>query len=308
MQAQLDGLGLRLHPEKTTILEGSQWLDVAPTLSDHVLWRKQAIDTSSLLESGVRFLAAGHQPMRLAATLSARGSSIFALMAIRAQQSDSSAGIAARLATFLERAVGRTSPDEIGSMVTLLRDAYVARVALLCEKGAANPLLERWRIQRLLRIVNRLVLLMPLSDLMVLIETLPRYAATEPSRLVVRALAEHRPGLVLPLAGGHVRQFCYLWTALGRNAVATRFSIHSEAYLESALEMVSRGVVTAESIDFDPLLTNAPVASAMLRSSVRRSNPDLSFDDEIESLLMTVPVQERFRSEYLDPLEDEPLS
>jgi len=307
LRARLGALSLELHPEKTATLTSSEWFAAEPTLRDVVRWREQDVTFADLLHLGATYFENRNSPHELASAFGAQGLPLFEYMAARRRSSRPRRGIRLRVAELFARFGRRSHAGEIADVAIELRRAYLERLASLTSADGARPLVARWRMQHALRLVGRLALLMLPSEFPALVEALPDRNDTRPARMVLGALTTQRPGLLLPLPGAPMRQFCSLWSAHGRGKVDTKFSIRTPEYLEGAVELVARGVVTPGSIEAVGEIGMLRLANALIRTSARRTIPDFSYEDELESLFLCVPLEQRFRQER-EYTEDEPIS
>jgi hypothetical protein len=305
LRSRLSDLSLELKSDKSAILTGDEWLGAEPTLQDATIWRGENVTFQSYLSAGEACLLSGNPEQQLEAALVARGVPSTALLRRRAGGEAPSLG--ERLTAVLQRARGRNSSADVADLAATLRAAYGARVERLCASREGHPLLSRWRLQRCVRMMGRLALLMPMDDLVSLSEKLPDVDASRPMRDLVRALSEGRPGLMLPYTGGSVRQLCFVWTANGKPPAHAAVSVRTQEYFESAIELVAGGALAPDAVESGHL-EGRRLAEALLGTAARRAEPDFSFEDEVQSLFLNVPVRQRFPVDPTAVGDDENVS
>lgn len=317
LRSELAELGLEPHPDKTAELTAAQWLSAAPILSETVTWDGHNANFDDLVHLMRAFLDAGGERAQLRSVLDANGLQLSPLastskpmpsLLLRAQ-----AAVFGRFPS-LAAAFGLDPRAVLRQMMDLartLRIEYAQRLeSLSAEPVFAGPL-ARWRLQRTLRIAGRLALLMPTSELPRLKRMLPQHNATHIFRTIIDALVEHRPGMLLPYPGGPVRQLAFLWRMHRLRVIDSDFAIRTSAYLESALELVVRGIITPNTPRIEVDIAGQRLAQSLLREVPHRTLPDLSLEDEMESLYLRTPVARRFaRVSDDDDLDDQddPLS
>lgn len=324
----LAGYNLEPQPDKSATISSDDWARVAPVLKsgpldssgtrmslsdvfDYVrilLWRapasfESALD-SILVSEGLPF------PVRLLKTHShdtrwrkhiSRALSLNPALRLRVLRDL----VAIRLGR--TRGVAR----QLRAWCKTLRGFYLERLSQHEPKEGDSKAAEGWLTARARRAATRLAFLLPREEYGILLKSIPESPPFAVVRATVRGIAEQRPSLLLPFCGGPVRQFGLLWEAHHMDRIRVQMSPRSPEFVEACLDLVFSGVVDADAIALEHCdETIRRRALALLRRSERRAEPDLGYDDELQTLLLgALPTDHSAMTrepgsveEYADPL------
>jgi hypothetical protein len=181
----------------------------------------------------------------------------------------------ARNADFVERAV-RLKQDYEQSLDNLLRDG-----------SAVGPELHRWHVQRIRRIVNTLFYLRRFSEWKSSVDVFDAVPELVEQRALALALASGTVNPVLPFFPRGPAAFAELWSEHGEESAAIDpvADLMTAAATDSLATLSLTGTVLPEAI---PAFAHGDhfrlLQIVKRREAIVRSNPDLSYEDEFESL------------------------
>jgi hypothetical protein len=98
-----------------------------------------------------------------------------------------------------------------------------------------------------------------------------------------------------------------VWTANGKPPAHAAVSVRTQEYFESAIELVAGGALAPDAVESGHL-EGRRLAEALLGTAARRAEPDFSFEDEVQSLFLNVPVRQRFPVDPTAVGDDENVS
>lgn len=99
----------------------------------------------------------------------------------------------------------------------------------------------------------------------------------------MQTLVDGKPGRLLPFCGGPVRFAGILWRAHEMSPVPGEYHLRSQAFLESAIELILLGVLGQSYLTFGDLESDdARLAQAIFSRASARAQPDLSYSDELQ--------------------------
>lgn len=185
--------------------------------------------------------------------------------------------VAARLAT----------PDSLSRDAIAVRDELKRELDAVEAREAADPLLQRWRVQRMRNLCIRLLFLQPRTEYASLLAKLGSGRDVLDLRAVVDAVMRADASAVLSLPGPPTIAMCELWRVHGLSAVPISEEVlRDDARVDSAITMAFWGVGRLPS-DIVPTISEKALIAAAGSGlgNVERSVTDLSYGDEIESLL-----------------------
>lgn len=173
-----------------------------------------------------------------------------------------------------------------------LKATYEQTLAsLVCEPHEKDPSLRRWQVQRIRRVVNVLFYLRDFREWGDGSTQLEEYPELIEQRALAEALSLGRVNPVLPFYGRGASAFAELWGEYGNGVAAFDWPKNelTLAELESVITLQLYGTLN----QVDGLLGEEhPQARLMKVAShdcpKKRSNPDLSYEDELESLRLSV--------------------
>lgn len=176
---------------------------------------------------------------------------------------------------------------------TRLKNTYgQALNSLVEDRTPRGPELRRWHVQRVRRVVNTLFYLRRFADWNSTLHFFDDFPELVEQRSLAIALASGCVNPVLPFFPRGPAAFAELWSEHGNGAAAIEPSLGmtTTAALDSLTALSLSGVVVPVAA-----LTNEHEDRARLlrvvqnREARARSNPDLSFEDEFESLSLGTP-------------------
>ena len=173
-----------------------------------------------------------------------------------------------------------------------LKAAYEQTLAsLVLEPHEKDPSLRRWQVQRIRRVVNVLFYLRDFGEWRNGSSQLEEFPELIEQRALAEALSSGRVNPVLPFYGRGASAFAELWREYGNGVAAFDWTKngHTSAELESVITLQLHGSLN----QVDELLGDEYPQARLMRIASndypkKRSNPDLSFEDELESLRLSV--------------------
>ncbi len=177
-----------------------------------------------------------------------------------------------------------------------LKNVYESSLlALVNEPAVLTPSLRRWQVQRARRVMNALFYLRSFSEWNIkrgMFDTLPELVE---QRALAEALDKGVVNSILPFYGHGPAAFAELWANHGDGNATVRSpeTGFSTAELDGLITLRLHGLISADSTianinENDTRLLNV-VNQA---TSSARTTPDLSFEDEFESLRLGTSDQE----------------
>ncbi len=155
--------------------------------------------------------------------------------------------------------------------------------ALISEPSEDTPSLRRWQVQRIRRVVNSLFYLQSFGEW----EGNTRLFDSVPELIEQQALAKALSSgcidSVLPFFGRGPSAFAELWHEHGDRAPTMSSTCHSVPATDSLTVLRLHGVLP-ENIDTGLSCEHRLFTAAAPSSPNKRKDPDLSFEDEFESL------------------------
>jgi hypothetical protein len=308
IEASLEGRGFELNASKTVLLEPHDWRQL-------LLYPDVAIDDSFRAFSSdlVTFLAfRPGEADRLKDLCVDNGLSVPVSRLLSLSKYP-------RFRHFLKRrhswgALQRslrlmlTDARELLARALRLKVAYESSLRQLLAGDTPTPELRRWKLQRIRRVVNTLFYLRSFSEWNEGTKQLSDYPELVEQRALARALTSGVANSVLPFYNRGPASFAELWGDYG-NGLAT---LHSAPFgftsheLDSLVFLHLHGTLRLD----DGLISSAAAQSRMTRAAfagklTARTAPDMSFEDEFESLRLNVTPTElarlaRTRYSYLE--------
>ncbi|MDA8259068.1 MAG: RNA-directed DNA polymerase [Betaproteobacteria bacterium] len=212
-----------------------------------------------------------------------------------------------RFRYFLRR---RKAPEGLGHALSLwlsdnsallkraleLKASYERALALLLdEPHEKEPSLRRWQVQRIRRVVNIMFYLREFGEWREATSSMEEFPELVEQHALADALCTGRANPVLPFYGRGPSAFAELWGEYGNGVVALDWTKDglTSAELESVITLQLHGTLTQVEPNMDG---EHPHARLMRMASYdrpqTRSSPDLSFEDELESLRLSVSNDE----------------
>ncbi|MFS8979006.1 RNA-directed DNA polymerase [Cupriavidus necator] len=177
-----------------------------------------------------------------------------------------------------------------------LKGAYEGELgSLLAQKAESDISKRRWQIQRIRRVVNSLFYLRDFNEWEKGIADLESTPELIEQRSLGRALASGNPEGILPFFGRGSSAFSELWREYrgGRIPLSWPEAGYTDAELESIASLQFSGVVdlSMEAANNQQPLTRI-LAIAQRNRPTGRTETDFSFEDELESLRLSVDNEE----------------
>lgn len=164
-------------------------------------------------------------------------------------------------------------------------------VSLISESHEKDPSLRRWQVQRIRRVVNILFYLRDFGEWSNSSYQLDGYPELIEQRALAEALSFGRVNSVLPFYGRGASAFAELWGEYGNDVAGFEEPKNGlmSAELESLITLQLYGTVAQS----DVLLSEEHPQARMMRIAFhdcpkKRSIQDLSYEDELESLRLSV--------------------
>jgi hypothetical protein len=296
IQRCIEQHGFSLNTEKTVVINGSEW--------HHNLLRADVSDEDSFrsFSSDLTVYLAFH-PNRadsLKKMLAEGGLSIPVgrLLALSSYS---------RFRYFLGRRKARSGLSHAFGLVFSTNEHFLQRglrlkgmyesslAALIDEPAETSPNLRRWQVQRARRVMNSLFYLRGFSEWNIhrsAFEVLPELVE---QRALAEALSSGVVNPILPFYGRGPAAFSELWAEHGNGDA---FLLPSETKINSAeidglITLRLYGMIPASSTQFLSNGKDARLLRVVNQStSMARTTPDLSFEDEFESLRLGTSDQE----------------
>ena len=167
--------------------------------------------------------------------------------------------------------------------------------ALADEPEEASPNLRRWQVQRARRVMNALFYLRSFSEWNAQRGAFDALPELIEQRALADALTSGSVNTVLPFYGRGPAAFSELWAEHGHNS-ATVLPHETEltrAELDGLITLRLYGTIQSDSLQAFSNREDARLLRVVNQTtSMARTNPDLSFEDEFESLRLGTSDQE----------------
>lgn len=154
-----------------------------------------------------------------------------------------------------------------------------------------SPGTRRWQVQRIRRIVNALFYLRNFEEWKGLDSVFDAAPELVEQRALASALSSGSVNPILPFYGRGPSAFAELWAEHGtsRACLDSNGSGYSQAEVDSLITLRLYGMLPSQTLSGIQGKGNMRLLEALNRSTVSsRSQPDLSFEDELESLRLGV--------------------
>lgn len=174
-----------------------------------------------------------------------------------------------------------------------IRDTYEASLAVLVndivDQGANHT---RWKTQRVSRLVNALFYLRAFSDWSKRHDAFDAYPELVEQRALAESLATGTVNPILPFYGRGPAAFAELWREQERGqATIGGLNVINEAVLDGLVSLRLTSTVSEEAV-FDKTSESRLPGLTAETSPLRRSRPNLAFDDELETLRLGISAKE----------------
>lgn len=179
--------------------------------------------------------------------------------------------------------------------LALKADYEKALSTLTVEAPEKDPSLRRWQVQRVRRVINILFYLRDFGEWRDNSSQLDAFPELVEQHALANALASGCVNPVLPFYGRGPSAFSELWGEYGKDTGAFGWPEDglSSAELESLIALQMHGAVTIDDTSFSAEHPQARLMKVAFNDRrVRRSIPDLSYEDELESLRLSVSNEE----------------
>jgi hypothetical protein len=157
------------------------------------------------------------------------------------------------------------------------------------------PNLRRWQVQRARRVVNSLFYLRRFDEWSQNMNVFNAFPELVEQQALANALATRTVNSILPFYGSGPVAFSELWAEHGEgyaSLLASESGI-STTELDGVITLRLCGVISAESTQFLQNIKSDRLLQTVIQPTlIARTKPDLSFDDEFESLRLGVSDQE----------------
>lgn len=190
----------------------------------------------------------------------------------------------------------RSRSEEFPRRALKLKATYEQALAsLVIEPHEKDPSLRRWQIQRIRRVVNVLFYLRNFGEWRDRSSQLEEFPELTEQHALAEALSSGRVNPVLPFYGRGVFAFAELWREYGNGFAEFDWTKNglTSVELESVITLQFCGTLDVVG---GLLIGEHPQARLMRVASrdcpKKRTNPDLSFEDELESLRLSVSNEE----------------
>lgn len=296
IQRSIEQHGFSLNTDKTVVINGTSW--------HHNILRADVSDEDSfrVFSSDLTVYLAFH-PGRadsLKRMLAEGGLSIPVgrLLALSSYS---------RFRYFLGRRKSRTGLSHTIGLVFSTNEHFLQRglrlktmyesslSALADEPEEASPNLRRWQVQRARRVMNALFYLRSFSEWNTQRGTFDALPELIEQRALAEALTSGSVNPVLPFYGRGPAAFSELWAEHGhsRATVLPRETELTRAELDGLITLRLYGTIQADSLQAFSNREDARLLRVVNQTkSMARTTPDLSFEDEFESLRLGTSEQE----------------
>jgi hypothetical protein len=162
---------------------------------------------------------------------------------------------------------------------------------LLNEPIENEPSLRRWQIQRIRRVLNTLFYLRDFSEWREKVGQFEQLPELIEQQALAEALSSGVVNSVLPFYGRGPAAFSELWSEYGQGRASLQWPTQGfmVAEIDSLITLRLYGVIPPELAEIGEDLPGSRLMRAVNQDNpIHRSNPDLSFDDEFESLRLGV--------------------
>ncbi|UUZ74893.1 hypothetical protein LP414_22345 [Polaromonas sp. P1(28)-13] len=177
----------------------------------------------------------------------------------------------------------------------LKRIYEMSLLALADEPAEASPNLRRWQVQRARRVMNALFYLRSFSEWNSQFDTFDVLPELVEQRALAEALTSGNVNPVLPFYGRGPAAFSELWAEHGHGSatVLPRETELTRAEIDGLITLRLYGTIQADSLQPHIHREDARLLRVVNRTtSMTRTIPDLSFEDEFESLRLGTSDQE----------------
>lgn len=157
-----------------------------------------------------------------------------------------------------------------------------------------SPNLRRWQIQKARRIINSLFYLRRFEDWKHQASIFHAFPELVEQQALAKALSTGSVNPILPFYGSGPAAFAELWSEHGHGN-ASLLSLEtglSRAEIDGLITLRLYGIIPTDVMQFIEDREELRLLRIVSRTSVVRSKPDLSFDDEFESLRLGASFSE----------------
>lgn len=173
-----------------------------------------------------------------------------------------------------------------------LKDIYETSLSnLLSEPIESEPSLRRWQVQRIRRVLNTLFYLRDFSEWNEKTGQFDKLPELIEQRALAKALSSSSVDPVLPFYGRGSAAFSELWAEYGQGNALFEWPDDGleVAEIDSLITLQLYGVISTEDMQMTGNLPQSRLVRIVNQDKpTRRREPDLSFDDEFESLRLGI--------------------
>lgn len=180
--------------------------------------------------------------------------------------------------------------DFLRRALTLKADYEQTIASLVDEPHERDPSLRRWQVQRIRRVINILFYLRDFGAWRESLYQLEEFPELIEQRALAEALSSGNVDPILPFYGRGASAFAELWGEYGNGVAAIGRSVNelASAEVESIISLQLHGTLN----EVNGVLSEAHSQTRLMRVASydfpkKRSNPDFSFEDELESLRLS---------------------
>lgn len=176
-----------------------------------------------------------------------------------------------------------------------LKEAYERTLSEFVGLPAeSSPNLRRWQVQRSRRVINSLFYLRNFNEWQSRPGTFEAFPELIEQQALARALSSGNVNPILPFYGSGPAAFSELWAEHGQGDASlpppeTGLNI---AEIDGLITLRLYGTIPADAVQFQTNKEDLRLLGVVNRNSSVRTLPDLSFEDEFESLCLGATAQE----------------
>ena len=176
-----------------------------------------------------------------------------------------------------------------------LKKAYERALSeLIGLPSESSPNLRRWQVQRTRRVINSLFYLRNFNEWVSRPGTFEAFPELIEQQALARALSSGTVNPILPFYGSGPAAFSELWAEHGHGDASlmpgeTGLNV---AEVDGLITLRLHGTIPADAVQLQKSTEDLRLLGVVNRNSLIRSLPDLSFEDEFESLCLGVTDQE----------------